>query len=409
MRPHDRGGARHRAPGIVAHAYYMRSVAQTSLGDPDRRYPQFAALSATRGDREREPDRARAGRLRAGALPRARRTRDASLALFDRSVERGRVGRQPLDPGLRAHREPLDPGAAGRRRCGALVGYRDVIDTWFRGSDWANQWLSLRYVFAILESLGRDEAAAMLYGALEAAGVMQALPLEPSSADEFGLAVEAAVGAARPRCVRRCGRARADLARRGTRACGACRRSTRSNRRRRWPRSTVSAAVQENSSAPWPSPVSGEKYSAKPCSSTSASVRRRRSSASSCSSELLEALDDHPVGVHPGRALPVAVTPGSGGPRRARSAPGTPASWRRCAAAATSSAPAGAGEQRQEAGDGRLRRAARGSPRRASSTACVGSCHRCSSAARVPCDLRSVTDVVAESGQAPGWPRRRSR
>ena len=64
-----------------------------------------------------------------------------------------------------------------------------MIDTWFRGSDWANQWLSLRYVFAILESLGRDEAAAMLYGALEVAGVMQALPLEPSSADEFGRAV----------------------------------------------------------------------------------------------------------------------------------------------------------------------------------------------------------------------------
>jgi hypothetical protein len=47
----------------------------------------------------------------------------------------------------------------------------------------------LRYVFAILESLGRDEAAAMLYGALEAAAVMKTLPLEPSTADEFGHAL----------------------------------------------------------------------------------------------------------------------------------------------------------------------------------------------------------------------------
>ena len=31
------------------------------------------------------------------------------------------------------------------------------------------------------------------------------------------------------------------------------------------------AAVQEKSGAPWPSPVSGEKYSAQPCSSTRAS------------------------------------------------------------------------------------------------------------------------------------------
>jgi len=30
----------------------------------------------------------------------------------------------------------------------------------------------------------------VLYGGLESAGVMQALPVEPSSADEFGLAVK---------------------------------------------------------------------------------------------------------------------------------------------------------------------------------------------------------------------------
>ena len=38
--------------------------------------------------------------------------------------------------------------------------------------------------------LERDEAAATLYGALDAAGVMQALPFEPSNADEFAHAVE---------------------------------------------------------------------------------------------------------------------------------------------------------------------------------------------------------------------------
>src|SRR4029078_9274656 len=72
----------------------------------------------------------------------------------------------------------------------ALRGFHDVIDTWFRGGDWANLWLSLRHVFATFESLGRDEIAATLYGALDAAGVMHALPLEPGNADDFDRAVE---------------------------------------------------------------------------------------------------------------------------------------------------------------------------------------------------------------------------
>jgi hypothetical protein len=71
-----------------------------------------------------------------------------------------------------------------------VVQYRDVIDTWFRGGDWANLWLSLRNVFALLERLGCDDAAAVLYGALERAGVMQALPLEPGVGVEFERAKE---------------------------------------------------------------------------------------------------------------------------------------------------------------------------------------------------------------------------
>jgi len=45
-------------------------------------------------------------------------------------------------------------------------------------------------VFAIFESLGDDEVAATLYGALDAAGVMCALPLEPGNADDFDQAVQ---------------------------------------------------------------------------------------------------------------------------------------------------------------------------------------------------------------------------
>jgi hypothetical protein len=64
----------------------------------------------------------------------------------------------------------------------ALTGYRDVVETWFRGGEWANQWLSLRHLFGVFAALGDDEIAAVLHGALDAAGAAAALPFEPSGA-----------------------------------------------------------------------------------------------------------------------------------------------------------------------------------------------------------------------------------
>jgi hypothetical protein len=175
------------APAIVAHAYYMCAVAQTSIGDPDRAR-EFAARSAAAAIESGSPtalaqaDYARATSVAADDPARA-------LALFDRSAQRGEsVGNRwirafALTESLWIRARQGDP-------VGALAGYRDVIDTWFRGSDSANLWLSLRYVAAILASLERDEPAAVLYGALEAAGAVAALPLEPSNADEFALAIK---------------------------------------------------------------------------------------------------------------------------------------------------------------------------------------------------------------------------
>ena len=61
----------------------------------------------------------------------------------------------------------------------ALAGYASVIDTWYRGGDWANQWLSLRHVCGIFAQLGANRSAAVLYGSLAAAGAAAALPFEP--------------------------------------------------------------------------------------------------------------------------------------------------------------------------------------------------------------------------------------
>ena len=55
-----------------------------------------------------------------------------------------------------------------------------MIDIWRRGGDWAQQRVSLRHVVGLFSSLGRDRAAVVLYGALNAAGATTALPYEPN-------------------------------------------------------------------------------------------------------------------------------------------------------------------------------------------------------------------------------------
>ena len=135
--------------------------------------------------------------------------------------------------------------------------------------------------------------------------------------EEGGLLCHAAVIAGSSACLRssvRRGRWRSPTARRSrsTRrpAASAC-SSSRSPCSHGWGypdsarRSRVRAAVHEKSSAPRPSPSSGEKYSHGPARATRSRVRAgaRRQLGLAVGPE---ALDDRPVRVHPGRTLPVA-------------------------------------------------------------------------------------------------------
>ena len=94
-----------------------------------------------------------------------------------------------MDPSVRADRGVL---ARRRSRVGwptGCEGFAEVIDLWYRGGDWANQWLSMRHVLGIFADLGAHRAAAVLHGALVAAGAAAALPFEPGDAEQ--LAAEA--------------------------------------------------------------------------------------------------------------------------------------------------------------------------------------------------------------------------
>ncbi len=92
---------------------------------------------------------------------------------------------------LRARLEDVGP---------ALVGYREVVETWFQSGDWANQWLSLRQLAGVLATVGRDEEAAVLFGAVASAGARTALPFGPADAldiDALGTQVDGRLGSGR--------------------------------------------------------------------------------------------------------------------------------------------------------------------------------------------------------------------
>ncbi len=165
--------------GLLAHGCYMRSVAHTSVGDHDGAR-RLAAEAQQAADRCAGPT-ALAQAAYAAGLSCERDDPDRALELLVTSGElAGGVDNRWLQAFarteelyLRAQRGDVDQ---------ALTGFRAVVDTWFRGGEWANQWLSLRHLFGVFASLGDDEIAAVLHGALDAAGAATAHPFEPSGA-----------------------------------------------------------------------------------------------------------------------------------------------------------------------------------------------------------------------------------
>ncbi len=170
-----------------AHAYYMRSVAETSVGHPER------------------------GELLAKQSHRAATTCLSPTALAQASYALGLALESTDIAASRVHLlESAELAAAAANRwveafahtevwwlqarmgnvVDALKGFENVIETWYRGGDWANQWLSLRHVFGVLQQAGDHEAAAVVHGGLTAAGATAAMPFEPANAVRLEDAVE---------------------------------------------------------------------------------------------------------------------------------------------------------------------------------------------------------------------------
>jgi predicted ATPase/DNA-binding SARP family transcriptional activator len=179
--------ARMGSPARLAHALYMRSVAFTSVGDSDRG-DQFADESRVAATASGSPT-AQAQALYAHGLALKLTNPTAATTQLQRAADIAR------DAGNRwiqafALTEVLWLEARQGRPREALARYVDVIDLWYRGGDWANQWLSLRHVFGILVQLRADLGAATLHGALSAAGSAYALPFEATDAQRISALVD---------------------------------------------------------------------------------------------------------------------------------------------------------------------------------------------------------------------------
>ncbi len=171
----------------LAHAYYMRSVAYSSVGDTTNGI-RLAAMSHDAAARSGSPT----------ALAQALYAEGVALTAFNpvgAADQLQRAADVARDAGNRwiqafALTEVLWLEASQGRPREALQRYADVVDLWYRGGDWANQWLSLRHVFGILVQLRAELGAATLHGALTAAGAAYALPFGAVDAERISLLVD---------------------------------------------------------------------------------------------------------------------------------------------------------------------------------------------------------------------------
>jgi predicted ATPase/DNA-binding SARP family transcriptional activator len=190
-----RSGRGSASSAQLAHALYMASVASISVGEHGRGVElaeEASEVAARAGSPTAAAQAAYALGLAARSVDGARAEAELRRAahLAERAGNRWiRAFALTEVHWLEARRGELLAG---------LAGFSDVIDAWHRGGDWANLWLSLRHVFAILVELRSHEAAGVLYGALAATGAARALPLEPADAERLDREVGALRRAVRP-------------------------------------------------------------------------------------------------------------------------------------------------------------------------------------------------------------------
>ncbi len=175
--------------GRIAHGLYMQSVAQTSQGRSDRG-AALADEALVAAHRCGSPTALAHAHYAAGlAVAGSGSETGAAIAHLEEAAELARsVGNRWLH--AFAMTEAMTLRASQGEVEIAMRGFREVVETWYRGGDWANQWLSLRQLVGLLAAVGDDEKAVLLSGAVTAAGATAALPIAPPDIDDLRTALD---------------------------------------------------------------------------------------------------------------------------------------------------------------------------------------------------------------------------
>ena len=147
-----------------AHAYYMASVASSSLGryeEADR----LIALSREAAQRTGSPTDLASGWVARGFA--THHDDDAALEAFATADRLARTaGNRWMSAfarteasGLLVHQGRLTEGCAG---------LAEMVDTWYRAGEWAQQWHTLSRCVIALDRIGQRDIAAQVLGAIEA-------------------------------------------------------------------------------------------------------------------------------------------------------------------------------------------------------------------------------------------------
>jgi hypothetical protein len=170
----------------LAHALYMHSVADTSVGRSVRGAALAGEAQAAANSSGSPTAKAQAG-YALGLVLEATDPAESAALLRAAADTAAATGNRWIEAFALTEVWWLEARLGDARA--ALAGSATVIQSWYRGGDWANQWLSLRHVLGILHQLGDHRAAATLHGALTASGAAYALPFEPADAERLDAVV----------------------------------------------------------------------------------------------------------------------------------------------------------------------------------------------------------------------------
>ncbi len=146
----------------IAHAYYMASVASSSLGHRDEAHRLIDRAQAA-GRRTGSPTDLAAASVAEGFAACDDQTAMHAFDAADRLARQ--AGNRWMSAfarteasGLLVHLGRLDEGCEG---------LAEMVDIWYRAGEWAQQWHTLSRCVIALDRIGRHELAAEMFGAIE--------------------------------------------------------------------------------------------------------------------------------------------------------------------------------------------------------------------------------------------------